>query len=140
MPVCLAVALLAASSATPEVDVGRLVDRFNAARTAFDDRGLAGTLAPDYQEISPVGDIDSRDRVIGFYKPAQRGPAPALVSNERAVALHRDWALVTERLSFDMAKPDGTKVTRSLRARYVAVRTAVGWQLASAQYTGIPNR
>ncbi|MBI0475532.1 nuclear transport factor 2 family protein [Sphingomonas sp. MA1305] len=140
MPVFLAAALLAAAPASLATDVGQLVDRFNAARTAFDDRSLAATLAPDFQEISPVGDVDSRDQVIGFYRADQRKPVPTMTSSERSVALHRDWALVTERVSFDMAKPDGTTVTRSLRVRYVAVKAGAGWQLASAQYTGIPNR
>ncbi len=140
MPVSLAIVLLAAASATPATDVAQLVDRFNAARSAFDDRGLAATLAPNYQEISPVGDVDSRDQVIGFYRADQRRPTPAMASSERAVSLHPGWALVTERVSFDMARPDGSKISRALRVRYVAVKAGTGWQLASAQYTGIPSR
>jgi ketosteroid isomerase-like protein len=120
--------------------IGSLVDRFNAARTDFAADDLAATLAPDYQEISPVGDVDSRDQVIGFYRPDRRVPAPAIKSSERAIALHGDWALVTERRSFDVPRPDGSVVTRSLRARYVAVRHGATWQLASAQFTPIPAR
>ena len=140
MPVFLAAAALAAASLSPAADVGQLVDRFRAARSAFDDRALAATLAPDYQEISPIGDVDSRDQVIGFYRADQRKPVPAMTSSERNVVLHRDWALVTERVSFDMAKPDGTTFTRSARVRYVAVKADGGWQLTSAQYTVIPSR
>ncbi|MEH3160049.1 MAG: nuclear transport factor 2 family protein [Sphingomonas taxi] len=136
----LVVALALAAASPDTVALGQLVDRFNAARADFADTALAATLAPDFEEISPVGDVDDRAKVIGFYRPADRKPAPVLQGSERSIALHGTWALVTERLSFAMPRPDGTTLTRSLRVRYVAVKAPGGWQLASAQYTGIPAR
>jgi hypothetical protein len=64
--------LAAATPATPSPDaaaIERLVERFNTARTDFDAAALADTLAPEYQEISPVGDVDDRAKVLGFYRP-----------------------------------------------------------------------
>ncbi len=137
MPVCLAVALLAAASPDAAA-LETLVDRFDAARAAFADADLAATLAPDFTEISPVGEVDDRAKVLGFYTADQRKPAPPMTASERTVSAHGDWGLVTQRLSFTMAKPDGTAITRSVRVRYVAAKTRAGWQLVSAQYTGIP--
>jgi ketosteroid isomerase-like protein len=130
------VALLAAASPAPAQDAAilSLVDRFEAARRQFDPVALAATLAPDYEEISPVGTVDPRAAVLGFYAPAARRPAPAMTADETVVRARGDLALVTRRQS--IALPGGT--TRSLRVRYVARRGGGGWQLVSVQYTPIP--
>jgi len=129
-------AVAAASADT--VSVERLVDRFNAARSAFDEAALDATLAPDYEEISPVGDVDERAKVLGFYRAADRQPVPVMQSSDRHVVLRGATGVETERLSFAMPRPDGTTVTRAIRVRYVAMRGKDGWRLVSAQYTPIP--
>ncbi|MEH3041240.1 MAG: DUF4440 domain-containing protein [Sphingomonas paucimobilis] len=118
----------------PAAAVEALVDRFDAARAAFDPAALAATLADDYVEISPVGTVDSRAQVLGFYTPGQRRPAPAMRSDERVVRVAGTVALLTERKS--MTLPNGTM--RSIRVGYVARRVGSGWRLVSAQYTPIP--
>ncbi len=118
--------------------VEQVVERFNAARAAFDPAALAKTLAPDYQEISPVGDVDDRAKVLGFYRAEDRKPAPMMQSSERTIVLRDATGIETERLSFTIARPDGTTSTRSIRVRYVATKLRDGWQLVSAQYTPIP--
>lgn len=138
MSVCLAVALLAAASSDATA-LDALVDRFDAARAAFAQADLAATLAPDYSEVSPVGEVDDRAKVLGFYAADRRQPAPPMTKSERTVAPHGTWGIVTQRLSFTMPRPDGTTATRSIRVRYVAAKTRTGWQLVSAQYTGIPG-
>jgi ketosteroid isomerase-like protein len=130
------VALLAAASAASAQDAAilALVDRFEEARLRFDPVALAATLAPDYEEISPVGTVDPRAAVLGFYAPAARRPGPAMTADETVVRARGDTALVTRRQS--IALPGGT--TRSIRVRYVARRHGGRWQLVSAQYTPIP--
>lgn len=137
MPVSLAVALLAAASPDAAA-LAALVDRFDAARAAFAQADLAATLAPDYTEVSPIGEVDDRARVLGFYAADRRQPAPTMTASERTVEPHGDWGIVTQRLSFTMPRPDGSSATRSVRVRYVASRSRAGWQLVSAHYTGIP--
>ena len=122
----------------PAAALERVVDRFNAARAGFDSATLAETLAPEYQEISPVGDVDDRAKVLGFYQADQRKPGPVLASSDRRTMLHGAFGIETERLSFTMPRPDGTTITRSLRVRYVAVRRGAAWTLLSAQYTPLP--
>ena len=134
------VAMLAASPAAAQDRMAQdgavqaLVDRFEDARTRFDPVALAATLSPDYEEISPVGTVDPRAAVLGFYAPAARRPAPAMTADDTVVRTSGDMALVTRRQSLTL--PGG--VTRSIRVRYVARRTGGRWQLLSAQYTPIP--
>ncbi len=129
------VAMLAASPApAQDTAILALVDRFEAVRLRYDPVALAATLAPDYEEISPVGTVDPRAAVLGFYAPAARRPAPAMTVDETIVYARGDTALVTRRQS--IALPGGT--TRSLRVRYVARRSGGSWLLVSAQYTPIP--
>lgn len=139
----LIVSSLAASASmaagnTDIVAVERVVDRFNAARAAFDEAALGETLAPDYQEISPVGDVDDRAKVLGFYRADQRRAGPVIERADRRTSLHGMFAIGTERLSFTMTRPDGVAATRSMRVRYVAVRGGGVWRLLSAQYTPMP--
>jgi len=123
----------AAPAAAQDAAVRGLVDRFEAARAAFDPAALAATLAPDFEEISPRGEVDARAQVIGFYAPDKKKPAPPMTDDEVAVRMLGDIALVTQRTSFTI--PGGP--TRSIRVRYVARRTGGRWLLASAQYTPI---
>lgn len=118
----------------PSAAVAALVDRFNAARAGFDPTALAATLADDYVEISPVGAVDSRAQVLGFYTPDQRRPAPAMRHDERVVRVAGNAAWLSERRT--MTLPDGT--TRSIRVGYGARRAGSGWRLVSVQYTPIP--
>jgi len=123
-----------AAAPQPAAAVEALVDRFDAARAAFDPAALAATLADDYIEISPVGTVDPRAAVLGFYAAELRRPAPPMQHDERVVRVAGTVAFVTERKS--MTLPNGT--TRSIRVGYLARRTGSGWQLVSAQYTPIP--
>ena len=133
------IATSATAAGTSEIaSVERVVERFNAARAAFDEGALAETLAPDYQEISPVGDVDDRAEVLGFYRADQRRAGPAIAHGDRRTSLHGAFAVETERLSFTMTRPDGVSATRSMRVRYVVVRSGRGWRLLSAQYTPMP--
>lgn len=136
--ICAAVTSPATARVADTAAVERVVDRFNAARAAFDPAALADTLAPDYEEISPVGDVDDRAKVLGFYRADQRKAGPAIKSSDRRSAIHGPFGIATERLSFTMTRPDGTTLARSLRVRYVAVRSGAGWKLVSAQYTPMP--
>ena len=118
----------------PAAAIEALVDRFDAARAAFDPTALAATLAEEYVEISPVGTVDSRGAVLGFYTADQRRPAPPMRHDERVVRVTGSMAWVTERKVITL--PNGT--TRAIRIGYVARRVGGGWRLVSAQYTPIP--
>jgi ketosteroid isomerase-like protein len=129
-----AAASVAAPAAAQEGPVRALVERFEAARVAFDPAALDATLAPEYEEVSPVGEVDSRAAVLGFYAADRKRPAPPMSSDETIVRMLGDTALVTARRS--IAVPGGP--VRSIRVRYVAQRAGGRWRLVSAQYTPIP--
>ncbi len=124
----------ATAAPKPSASVEALVDRFDAARAAFDPAALATTLADDYVEISPVGTVDSRAAVLGFYTPDHRNPAPAMRQDERVVRVTGSFATVTELKLLTL--PGGS--VRAIRVGYVARRAGGGWRLISAQYTPIP--
>ncbi len=134
MIAAMVIAAPATAAPGPSAAVEALVDRFDAARAAFDPAALADTLADDYIEISPVGTVDSRAAVLGFYAPDHRNPAPPMRQDERVVRVTGSFAAMTERKLLTL--PGGS--VRAIRVGYVARRAGGGWRLVSAQYTPIP--
>ena len=129
------VALLIASTASAQnIEIPSLVDHFDAARIQHDSAKLSETAASDYEEISPVGEVDDREKVLGFYASELKRTAPAMTSEPLVIRSRGDVAIITTRESFTI--PGGP--VRSVRVRYVAERAASKWLLVSAQYTSIP--
>ena len=130
MPLALLPLLLAAAMppADASADVSALVDRFLAAERAYDAPALGRLVTPDFVEISPIGEVDARERFLSFYTSDKKQPAPEVALSERSVRVDGDTAFVTMRLSFGPA---------SLRAVFVARHRAGGWALASTQFTPI---
>jgi ketosteroid isomerase-like protein len=125
----LAIPLLAAGPAwaqatTPEA----AVDGYVAAQRDFDQAALTKLTTADFVEISPVGEVDPRDKVIGFYAADKRQPSPPLTVTEKTVRRMGDTAIVTVRLGYG---------AMGLRGVYVARAAKDGWRLVSAQYTPI---
>lgn len=129
-----AIVALNAPAQAQEKPLRKLAERFAAARAGYDAAALDATLAPDYEEISPVGTVDKRADVIGFYTPDKKAPVPPMAADEWAVAAKGNLAIVTLRQSLTL--PNGA--TRSLRVRHVARQEAGKWKLVSTQYTPIP--
>lgn len=125
---------LASTASAQNVEIQALIDRFDAARIQHDPATLAKTLAPDYEEISPVGEVDDREKVLGFYAPELKRTAPPMTNDALVIRSRGDTAIITTRKSFTI--PGGP--VRSVRVRYVAERAAGKWLLVSAQYTPIP--
>jgi len=125
---------IASIAGAQDLEVRSLIDRFEAARIQHDPAALKKTLAADYEEISPVGEVDAREKVLGFYAPELKRPAPAITSEPLVIRSRGDVAVITTRKSFILS----SGVARSVRVRYVAERGAGRWLLVSAQYTPIP--
>lgn len=131
---------LAAAQAAPQdgkAALAALACRFAAAQTAFDAEALAAMTAPDYIEISPVGEVDPRDKMLAFYSPEKKTAAPVLRCGDTIVRQYDDVGIVIAKNSFEVQLPDGNKRNFDMRVSYVAQRAAGAWQLVSAQYTGI---
>ena len=52
------------------------------AQTNFQPDALDKILTADYIEISPLGEFDPREKVLGFYKPELKPPAGKISVND----------------------------------------------------------
>lgn len=123
-----------------ETDAHHLAQRAEAfvrVRNQFDQAAMIAMMAPEYQEVSPVGEVDSRERVIGFYAPDKKKPAPPMTITETVARPAGTIGIVTMRIAFTMPGKDGQMQTRALRAGFVARRIKDDWQFVSLQFTPI---
>jgi uncharacterized protein (TIGR02246 family) len=115
----------------------RTVEEFTRAQQTFDAGKLARLTTSDYLEISPVGEVDSREKMLGFYAPDKKTAAPELAISDVTVRTFGDSGVLIARIAY-MAQPPGQPVrTMELRASFVAHRVRGDWKIASTQYTGI---
>jgi hypothetical protein len=119
-----------------------LVQQMVNAQTTFDTSTLEKIYAVDFIEISPVGEVDPREKTIGFYKPEanpDRDKMKAIVtSDEFSIRTYDNFAIVIARITF--AQTGSEPTTRppfSLRVTLVCRKEKGSWKINSAQYTGI---
>ncbi|KQN29090.1 hypothetical protein ASE88_08955 [Sphingomonas sp. Leaf38] len=112
-------------------------EAFIRVRNQFDQAAMAAMMAPDYQEVSPVGEVDSRDRVIGFYAADKKSLAPPMTITETVARPAGTIGVVTMRIAYTMPGKDGQTQTHALRAGFVARRIDGDWQFVSLQLTPI---
>lgn len=128
------------ADAKAEQQIVALVREFAAAQKDIDAKKLDELLAPDYVEVSPVGEVDSREKVLGFYGPEKKQAGSNLVSyelDEISTRVYGDTAVVIARLPFTTKTPDGQTVSRAFRCTFVCRKLKGKWLLASTQYTGL---
>ena len=61
-----------------DAPVVALIQAFTKARSHFDARALDTLISSDYVEISPLGEIDRREEVLGFYAVDKARPSPPM--------------------------------------------------------------
>lgn len=110
--------------------VTELVRKFLDAQSRHDVTALRSLTAEQFIEISPLGEVDPREKMLGFYAKEASAPPPAIVIDERQVRIFADSAIVTVKLGFNAGGQ-----TRSLRSSFVAHKDGVQWKLVSAQHT-----
>ena len=123
-----------------ETDAHHLAQRAEAfvqVRNQFDQAAMIAMMAPEYQEVSPVGEVDSRERVIGFYAPDKKKPAPPMTTTETVARPAGALGVVTMRIAYAVPGKDGQLQSRELRAGFVARRIGKEWRFVSAQFTPI---
>jgi ketosteroid isomerase-like protein len=109
-----------------------LVRRFTTAQQTFDVAALKALTSEDYIEVSPVGELDPREKMLGFYAPEHKTDGPPLAVSDISVRLFGDCGVVIATLSFTV---QGRTV--EMRSTYVAHNESSEWKLVSAQATGI---
>lgn len=127
--------------AKTEREIIALLHQFTEAQKNYDASKMDQLLAPDYVEISPVGEVDPRAKVIGFYAPEKKSERPGELLNyeldEISTRLYGGMAIVVARLPFTTKTPDGKTISRAFRCVFVCRKLQGKWRLVSAQYTGI---
>ena len=109
------------------------------AQSNFDMAALEKLTTADYIEISPLGEFDPREKMLGFYKPELK-PKNMEIKNdadEFSVRGYGKFAIVIVRLNFLITAEGKTAPPRSMRATYVCRKEKGAWKIASAHYTGI---
>lgn len=118
-----------------------LVKQMTDAQTNFQPEILDKIFAPDYIEISPVGEFDPREKVLGFYKPEMKPPADKMSATVEAtdfsIRTYDKFAVVITRLNYTMTSEGKSLPPRSMRATVVCRKDKGAWKIASVQYTGI---
>jgi ketosteroid isomerase-like protein len=130
---------IAGGSAFARDDVAAVTDltgKFLEAQRSFDLPALRALTAENYVEISPVGELDDRAKMLGFYAPEKKTQAPPLTIDNELTRVYGDVGIQTVKLTYTMTASGETRKL-SLRATLVAHRSAGEWKMVSAQYTGI---
>ena len=124
-----------------ETALKNLVRQMTTAQTDFQPDTLDKILTADYIEISPLGEFDTREKVLGFYKPEMKPPADKMSVNVEAtdfsIRNYGKFAVVIAQLNYSMTNEGKPLPPRSIRVTYVCRMEKGAWKIASAQYTGI---
>jgi ketosteroid isomerase-like protein len=135
-------ALALAQDTLPADAVPAQVRRYFEAVKTNDVAVLESLLAQDYVEVSPLGQVDKRAQVIGFYRAAakaQTGQASELAEvavDELSVRVYGDVAVAVVGESFKM-NVAGKPVARPMRSTLVWHRLGGAWTLVSSHHTTI---
>lgn len=124
-------AAFAQQPVTPDsAAVTELVRKFGDAQRNPDPVVLRALTSEQFVEISPLGDVDPREKMIGFYvKDPSRVP-PQVTIDEQTVRVFGDSAIVNLRLTLNV-----NGQARHLRSSYVAHKEGDQWKMVSAQHT-----
>jgi len=132
--------VLAQTPGTTERELQAVVQELAEAQRTFDQKTMERLLADDYMEVSPVGDVDTRAEVLGFYAPEARGKGPqpsSVVLDEPNIRVYGDHAVVIVRETIHI-EANGAKRAVTMRVTAQLRKQAGAWRIASVQYTPIP--
>ncbi len=118
-----------------------LVKQMTDAQQNYDANALDKILTADYIEISPLGEFDPREKVLGFYKPELKPPADKMSAITEAtdfsIRVYEKFAVVIVRFNYTITSEGKQLPPRSMRASIFCRKEKSGWKITSAQYTGI---
>lgn len=124
-----------------EATVKALVKSMTDAQIGYDAKTLDRILTADYIEISPLGEFDPRDKVIGFYSPEAKAQAAGMSisvePSDFSVRNYGKFAIVIAKLNYKMSSGGKDLPPRAIRVTYVMRKGGSAWKIASAHYTGI---
>ena len=124
LAVIVAIATAQAASSSAERAVVAVVQQLADAQRTFDQAALERLLTADYVEVSPVGDVDERAKVIGLYSADAKAKSPevsSIVIDQPTVRIDGTHALVIVRQTTNVGPAGASRavvmrVTAHLRA------------------------
>lgn len=126
-----------ASSNETESILLHLINRHVDAQIHFDSSTLTSITDESYLEVSPVGEVDLRAKMLEFYSPEHKRPGPKVAIEEPQVRIYGDTAVILGKLAYTMALPQGDLKHFAMRGTWVASKIGADWKLVSAQFTAI---
>lgn len=102
----------------------------------MDAPALAALTAENYIEISPLGEVDPREKMLTFYVKDDKHVLPAMTVDDITTRLLGGTAVVIAKISYSLVS-EGQHHIFSLRSTFVAEKIAGVWKLVSAHYTPI---
>lgn len=133
--------IVAQSMTKNEATFKSLIKQMTDAQIAYDAAALDKILAADYIEISPVGEFDPREKVLGFYTPEARAAAGKMSAkldvSDFSIRQYEKFAIVISKFTYILENEGKPLPPRSMRVTTVFRKEKSGWRIASAQYTGI---
>ena len=139
LSVIVAIATAQAASSSAERAVVAVVQQLADAQRTFDQAALDRLLTADYVEVSPVGDVDERAKVIGFYSADAKAKSPdvsSIVIDEPRVRIDANHAIVIVRQTTNVG-PAGASRAVVMRVTAHLRQSGNDWRIASTHYTGI---
>ncbi len=139
---CAALLMLAtaqAGSSAADRAVVAVVQQLADAQRQFDQAALDRLLTADYVEVSPVGDVDDRAKVIGFYSADAKAKSPVISSitiDEPNVRIDGDHAIVIVKQTTNVG-PAGSSRAVVMRVTAHLRRANNQWRIASTHYTAV---
>jgi hypothetical protein len=123
---------------TTEKALLTVIEQIVVAQQNFDSAALDKLLTADYLEVSPVGEVDEREKVLTFYAPSAKGNSPAatITVTEPHYRIQSETALVIVRENVQVKVGDKSR-EMALRVSFSLRKENSKWLIASAQYTGI---
>ncbi len=128
-----ACASMSGNAASSEQELKALGKAYADAQFAFDQAALIRMTAPKFVEVSPKGEVDEREAVIGFYAADKKSAAPPHQVLDQKVRVTGSTAVLTQTLAMGV-HPRLMRMTQALSAAFIDGR----WVLTSSQTTPVP--
>lgn len=129
--------LLASPAVAQQSTLQAAAQAYLDAQRGFDQAALSALTTDDFIEISPVGEVDPRAKMLSFYAPDKKRDAPTMRILDPILREHGDTATLITSIEFDVAGPGGEQRTVRMRATYTGRKVAGTWKLTTVQYTPI---
>jgi ketosteroid isomerase-like protein len=134
--------LAAFSQNTKDEEIIAVTKKAAEAQESYDPSTLDKLYASDYIEISPKGEIDEREKAIGFYKvddlEKAKSRTPKYILDEFKVRNYKDYAIVISRFSLGSKTDLQQKPTAVGLVVYALRKEKKVWKIYSAQFTPFP--